>query len=182
MTYLRHEWSFDKKDVLAFCWHREVASKIGTANEASLKVFMTYLRDEWSFDKKDVFAFCFHHGVASKIGTADDASLKVFMTYLRDVRGFFDKTIFSISDITEFKEFRQFLVYMRLRNDRGPHKLLVREIARNGCEAFIHFYYMIKFQAAVRGAIARARVLPAMLSVDPTDLHNSVLFCVNGCK
>ena len=37
-------------------------------------------------------------------------------------------------------------------------------------------------QALVRGAMTRNRVLPAMLSADPTDLRKAVQFCVNGFK
>jgi hypothetical protein len=37
-------------------------------------------------------------------------------------------------------------------------------------------------QARVRGAMTRNRVLPAMLSADPTDLRQAVQFCVNGYK
>ena len=41
---------------------------------------------------------------------------------------------------------------------------------------------IISLQARVRGVIARARVIPALLSPDPTDLRQAVLFCANGCK
>ena len=37
-------------------------------------------------------------------------------------------------------------------------------------------------QALVRGAMTRNRVLPAMLSADPTDFHQAVQYCVNGYK
>jgi hypothetical protein len=40
----------------------------------------------------------------------------------------------------------------------------------------------ITIQALVRGVIARGRVIPALLSPDPTDLRQAVLFCANGCK
>jgi hypothetical protein len=35
-----------------------------------------------------------------------------------------------------------------------------------------------RFQAVLKGAITRNRVLPAMLSADPTDLRQAVQFCV----
>ena len=41
---------------------------------------------------------------------------------------------------------------------------------------------IISLQARVRGVIARRRVIPALLSPDPTDLRQAVLFCANGCK
>jgi hypothetical protein len=37
-------------------------------------------------------------------------------------------------------------------------------------------------QALVRGAMTRNRVVPAMLSADPTDLRQAVQFCANGYK
>ena len=43
-------------------------------------------------------------------------------------------------------------------------------------------YVIRRFQARVRGAMARGRVIPAMLSADPTDLRQAVLFCANGYK
>ena len=46
-----------------------------------------------------------------------------------------------------------------------------------------HLYNAITvFQARVRGTMARGRVIPAMLSADPTYLHQSVQHCVNGYK
>jgi len=36
-------------------------------------------------------------------------------------------------------------------------------------------------QALARGAMTRNRVLPAMLSADPTDLHQAVQYCENKC-
>ncbi len=41
---------------------------------------------------------------------------------------------------------------------------------------------IIGLQARVRGNIARGRVIPSMLSPDPTDLRQAVVFCANGCK
>ncbi len=41
---------------------------------------------------------------------------------------------------------------------------------------------LTQLQARVRGVIARGRVIPSMLSPDPTDLRQAVLFCANGCK
>ena len=41
---------------------------------------------------------------------------------------------------------------------------------------------LTRFQARVRGAMTRNRVVPAMLSADPTDLRQAVLFCANGYK
>lgn len=41
---------------------------------------------------------------------------------------------------------------------------------------------IISLQARVRGVIARGRVIPSLLSPDPTDLRQAVLFCANGCK
>jgi hypothetical protein len=38
---------------------------------------------------------------------------------------------------------------------------------------------MTRFQARAKGAMTRNRVLPAMLSADPTDLRQAVQFCVN---
>jgi hypothetical protein len=43
-------------------------------------------------------------------------------------------------------------------------------------------YVIRRFQARVRGAMARGRVIPAMLSADLTDLRQAVLFCANGYK
>ena len=39
-----------------------------------------------------------------------------------------------------------------------------------------------ELQARVRGAMTRNRVLPAMLSADPTDFHQAVQYCANGYK
>jgi len=39
-----------------------------------------------------------------------------------------------------------------------------------------------RFQALAKGAMTRNRVVPAMLSADPTDLRQAVLFCANGYK
>ena len=41
---------------------------------------------------------------------------------------------------------------------------------------------LTRFQAISKGAMTRNRVLPAMLSADPTDLRQAVLFCANGYK
>lgn len=41
---------------------------------------------------------------------------------------------------------------------------------------------MTRFQAMAKGAMTRNRVVPAMLSADPTDLRQAVLFCANGYK
>jgi len=41
---------------------------------------------------------------------------------------------------------------------------------------------LIRFQALAKGAMTRNRVVPAMLSADPTDLRQAVLFCANGYK
>jgi hypothetical protein len=41
---------------------------------------------------------------------------------------------------------------------------------------------MTRFQAMAKGAMTRNRVVPAMLSADPTDLRQAVQFCVNGYK
>jgi len=38
------------------------------------------------------------------------------------------------------------------------------------------------FQALAKGAMTRNRVLPAMLSADPTDFHQAVQYCANGYK
>jgi hypothetical protein len=38
---------------------------------------------------------------------------------------------------------------------------------------------LTRFQAISKGAMTRNRVLPAMLSADPTDLRQAVQFCVN---
>ena len=41
---------------------------------------------------------------------------------------------------------------------------------------------LTRFQAMAKGAMTRNRVLPAMLSADPTDFHQAVQYCVNGYK
>ena len=41
---------------------------------------------------------------------------------------------------------------------------------------------LTRFQAIANGTMTRNRVLPAMLSADPTDLRKAVLFCANGYK
>ena len=41
---------------------------------------------------------------------------------------------------------------------------------------------LTRFQALAKGAMTRNRVVPAMLSADPTDLRQAVLFCANGYK
>ena len=41
---------------------------------------------------------------------------------------------------------------------------------------------LTRFQAISKGAITRNRVLPAMLSADPTDFHQAVQYCANGYK
>ena len=41
---------------------------------------------------------------------------------------------------------------------------------------------LTRFQAMAKGAMTRNRVLPAMLSADPTDLRQAVQFCANGYK
>ena len=46
----------------------------------------------------------------------------------------------------------------------------------------LQLWPLLHLQARVRGFITRARIIPAMLSADPADLRQAVLFCVNGCK
>jgi hypothetical protein len=41
---------------------------------------------------------------------------------------------------------------------------------------------LTSFQQRVRGVIARKRVIPAMLSADPSTLHQAVQYCANCCK
>ena len=41
---------------------------------------------------------------------------------------------------------------------------------------------LTRFQAISKGAMTRNRVVPAMLSADPTDLRQAVQFCANGYK
>jgi hypothetical protein len=41
---------------------------------------------------------------------------------------------------------------------------------------------LTRFQAMAKGAMTRNRVVPAMLSADPTDLRQAVQFCANGYK
>jgi len=40
----------------------------------------------------------------------------------------------------------------------------------------------VNIQALARGVIARRVVHSAMVSADPNDLQQAVLYCVNGCK
>jgi hypothetical protein len=58
---------------------------------------------------------------------------------------------------------------------------------RNGYEHDTKYMWfrvdsVITIQARVRGAMTRNRVLPAMLSADPSDFHQAVQYCANGFK
>jgi hypothetical protein len=52
----------------------------------------------------------------------------------------------------------------------------------NGCEFIGINDEITDLQARIRGAMTRNRVVPAMLSADPTDLRQAVQFCANGYK
>jgi hypothetical protein len=81
---------------------------------------------------------------------------------------------------------------------RDDFKMLIQRInMANDDKSSFSLFYLLNFdehdfefipdditdlQARVRGAMTRNRVLPAMLSADPTDLHQAVQYCANGFK
>ena len=87
----------------------------------------------------------------------------------------------EITDVDEVDELRE-------RYEGQPEKFAEVQVAQrnmyqyfeNGKNELSTFNNALtRFQAVSKGAMTRNRVLPAMLSADPTDFHKAVQFCVN---
>jgi hypothetical protein len=74
----------------------------------------------------------------------------------------------SLEDVTGMEYMRDALDDIWNEWDKSPSRIIGDQLTQ--------------LQARVRGVIARGRVIPSLLSPDPTDLRQAVLFCANGCK
>jgi hypothetical protein len=81
-----------------------------------------------------------------------------------------------IEDDYDMDEGQPELIYDLIAANRSMCNYVYKSGIRTFDRAFT------SFQAVSRGAMTRNRVLPAMLSPDPTYLRQAVLFCVNGFK